>query len=126
MIKITIHNDIRIGTDKDSIHGVFFGEKKENSGKIILLYHNAADEKVLLKCDNKEVSMTRYTKPPTTMRFCTDKKTSFHYEGLGALSVLTKKLVINDKNNEVFLTYQLIQNTLKIGDYRMHVFWQEV
>ena len=58
MIKITIHNDIRIGIDKDSIHDVCFGEKKENFGKISHLYYNAADEKIILKCDDKEISRT--------------------------------------------------------------------
>ncbi|WP_374284920.1 DUF1934 domain-containing protein [Lactococcus sp.] len=125
MVTITITNEIRIGAEKEVIHEVFSGQQHERAGKTVLIYKNQDDEKVMIKFDKNELSMTRYGAYPTTMKFKPSIAIPVNYEGLGALSVMTELLAIDDMNQALTLNYQIAQNEMKVGDYKMRVSWRE-
>ncbi|MFC4652395.1 DUF1934 domain-containing protein [Lactococcus nasutitermitis] len=126
MIKINIHSHIKIERQEEAIHEEYKGELKEIAGKICLIYTNSQDEKVLIKFDEQELSMTRYTDNPISMHFHKEFPTKADYAGLGKLSILTKDLSVNSAQQIVELYYHLAQNELKIGEYRMQITWEEI
>ncbi|MCL2113450.1 DUF1934 domain-containing protein [Lactococcus protaetiae] len=122
-MKITIRSQIKIDKHEEIIKETYDGELKRIAGKTVLIYKNEAEEKVLLKFDEQELTMTRFTDKPVTMRFHEEFRSEMTYEGLGNLSVLTEKLSVNIQEKLVKINYQLAQNDLKIGDYRLHITW---
>ncbi|MCH1723551.1 DUF1934 domain-containing protein [Lactococcus formosensis] len=123
-MEITIRNRIVIDGQEEFIRETFEGDVKKLGNKIALYYKNAEEEKVLIKFDETELSMTRYADKPVTMRFHKELSTHTVYEGLGPLEILTDDFHMNEELKHVKLKYRLAQNTIPIGEYRMRIDWK--
>ena len=123
-MEITIRNRIVIDGQEEFIRETFEGDVKKLGNKIALYYKNAEEEKVLIKFDDKELSMTRYADKPVVMRFHKELPTHTLYEGLGRLEILTDGFHMNEELKHVKLKYCLAQNDIPIGEYRMRIDWK--
>ncbi|PCR99535.1 DUF1934 domain-containing protein [Lactococcus fujiensis] len=126
MFKIKIQNKIEIGKQVEVIEEDFGGEVKVINGKVLLRYQNANDEKVLIKFDDIELSMTRYANQPVIMRFNKLNETVTSYEGLGLLSIMTTEYKPRLNEKCIALSYQLLQNETKIAHYQLEINWKEI
>ncbi|MEY8538670.1 DUF1934 domain-containing protein [Lactococcus muris] len=123
-MEIIIRNRIIIDGQEEFIRETFDGEVKKLGSKIALYYKNAEEEKVLIKFDEKELSMTRYAEKPVVMRFHKEMSTHTIYEGLGRLEIVTDGFHMDEGLNHVKLKYRLSQNDIPIGEYRMRIDWK--
>ena len=126
MFKIKIKNKIEIGKQVEVIEEDFGGEVKVINGKVLLRCQNANDEKVLIKFDDIELSMTRYANQPVIMRFNKLNETVTSYEGLGLLSIMTTEYKPRLNEKCIALSYQLLQNETKIAHYQLEINWKEI
>ena len=124
MIKISIHNFIKIDGQSEQVLETYQGELQQLAGKTCLLYQNELDQKVLLKFDSQELQMIRYMEKPMKMVFQKNAVTALNYPGLGPLSVVTENLQVDLQQQKISLTYALLQQKSKVGDYRMKISWQ--
>ncbi|MCL2676597.1 MAG: DUF1934 domain-containing protein [Streptococcaceae bacterium] len=125
-MQITVRNRIVINGEEERIKEVFLAEYKVQSGKTHLAYVNADDEKVMIKFDENELSMTRYTKTPIIMKFHKAQTTFAQYEGLGKLEIETREFKINKTLQNIKLYYLLSQNGTIIGHYHLRIDWKEI
>lgn len=123
-MEIIIRNRIVIDGQEEFIRESFEGEVKRLGNKIALYYKNAEEEKVLIKFDETELSMTRYADKPVVMRFHKELPTYTIYEGLGRLEIVTDSFQMNETHQHIKLKYRLAQNDVPIGDYRMRIDWK--
>ena len=124
-MKITIRNKIKIDQQEELIKESYNGNIKQNAEKIMLMYENVAKEKVLIKFDQKELTMTRFADKAVSMHFNPEKSSTTPYEGLGNLTILTEKLIFNPEQHNIKISYQLIQHNQKIGDYKLRIDWSD-
>jgi uncharacterized beta-barrel protein YwiB (DUF1934 family) len=124
-MKITIRNKINIDNQIERIKEIFSGEIKQISGKTVLIYQNANDEKVMIKFTDEEMNMIRYADRAVSMRFNEKIETSTSYEGLGELIITTDSYKVNHELKNLKISYQLAQNDQKIGDYKLRIDWHE-
>lgn len=80
-MKIALTNAIRIDGELEMIEEQHVCQLTKKGGFDYVVYENTDGEKVVIKFDNKEMVMTRYSSPHTVMRFQKD--------GLGLASLPT-------------------------------------
>nr|WP_277877528.1 DUF1934 domain-containing protein [Lactococcus lactis] len=124
-MEIIIRNRIKIDQQEELVKEIYQGELKKGEHQTLLKYKNAANEKVLLKFDEKEVIMTRFAKRPIKMHFHPEIPSLTEYEGLGELSILTNALSIDQESRTIKINYQLSQGPQKIADYHLRIDWKE-
>lgn len=110
IMEIIIRNRIKIDQQEELVKEIYQGELKKGEHQTLLKYQNAANEKVLLKFDEKEVIMTRFAKRPIKMHFHPEIPGLTEYEGLGELSILTNALSIDHEAGQL----KLITNFRKV------------
>lgn len=71
-MKIRLTNEIKMDQDMEVIVQEFDVQVQEKKESTYLLYNNEEGEKVVLKFDDKELVMTRFSNPKTIMRFVKD------------------------------------------------------
>lgn len=125
IMEIIIRNRIKIDQQEELVKEIYQGELKKGEYQTLLKYKNAANEKVLLKFDGKEVIMTRFAKRPIKMHFHPEIPSLTEYEGLGELSILTNALSIDHESRTIKINYQLSQGPQKIADYHLRIDWKE-
>lgn len=125
IMEIIIRNRIKIDQQEELVKEIYQGELKKGEHQTLLKYKNAANEKVLLKFDEKEVIMTRFAKRPIKMHFHPEIPSLTEYESLGELSILTNALSIDHESRTIKINYQLSQGPQKIADYHLRIDWKE-
>ncbi|MGT2933379.1 DUF1934 domain-containing protein [Streptococcus catagoni] len=73
-MKIEINNKITIDNDVEEIKEVYDCQISEKAGFLYFVYQNPEKEKVVLKCYEKGLTMTRYSTPKSLMKFHRDQK----------------------------------------------------
>lgn len=73
-MQIYLRNEIRMDEEMEVIVQAFPVEVMEKNGQCYLLYQNEEDEKVVIKADELEMVMTRFSTPKTIMRFLANKE----------------------------------------------------
>lgn len=66
---IRLLNEIDLDGQKEAINQVFPVEVVEKNDQLYLMFQNGEDEKVVLKCQEDEFTMTRFSNPKSIMRF---------------------------------------------------------
>lgn len=107
-MQISIKNVINDGTNEQIIQEVFEGFYKKISEKEYLSYRTDNNEKVVIKFDNTELIMTRYSQKLHKMRFTLYENTTFYYLGLQNLEVSTDTYKV--ENNKIIIIYTILQN----------------
>lgn len=125
-MKITIRNRVKIDQQEELIKETYNAKIKQSAQHTLIMYKNGENEKVLLKINEAEVTMTRYSTQAVKMRFNPEIPSHTTYKGVGKLSIFTHQLDLNPSKGQLKIKYQLSQGEMSIGEYHLRIDWSEV
>ncbi|MGT2924816.1 DUF1934 domain-containing protein [Streptococcus caviae] len=73
-MQLYLRNHINVDGQAEVIEQSFPVEITEKNGFSYLVFTNEEDEKVIMKCSDEELAVTRFSTPKSTVRFHKDKK----------------------------------------------------
>lgn len=129
-MKIIIDNKIMMDQDIDMVHEEAHGEYREKGDFSYLIYTNSENECVILKFNTSELTVTRFSKPQSIMKFEKDNFAAAQIPspvGLQRLVTKTTEFALNQDNQELILHYQLLSHLEAeeaLADYQMRLRWE--
>lgn len=128
-MKIRLRNEIQIDNQVEVVDQVYPVEVMQKKGQVYLIFHNEEEEKTVIKCDDKELVMTRFSDPKSIMRFLADKDAVISLPtpvGIQHFVTSTHRYGLDRNEQEIKLDYDL--KTLETGQlfarYRMTISWR--
>ncbi|KXT78568.1 DUF1934 domain-containing protein [Streptococcus sp. DD13] len=127
---LQLQNEIRIGDQVEVVYHTYEGEWFEKNEFCFLVYHNEDGEKVVIKYNQQELSMTRFSNPKSVMRFCVDQESLATIPtpmGLQQLKTKTSHYQLKRAEGQVQLHYDLLpmEGDVSFASYQMEIRWQE-
>lgn len=124
-MKIRMRNTIRFDEQLEVIDQLFDVELREKGDFSYLLFYNEEQEKVVIKFQEEELVMTRFSNPKTIMRFLKDSDSLAYIPtpmGMQEFIIQTSHFEVGEEKLE--LAYQL-QNKegVPFADYRLEITW---
>lgn len=124
-MKIRMRNTIKFDEQLEVIDQLYDVELREKGDFSYLLFYNEDQEKVVLKFNEEELVMTRFSNPKTIMRFLKDSDSLAYIPtpmGLQEFIIQTSHYEIGEEKIE--LAYQL-QNKegVPFANYRLEITW---
>lgn len=128
-MNIRLRNEIDLDGQMEVIDQTFPVEVKKKDGKLYLIYQNEEEEKVVLKCDEQELVMTRFSNPKSIMRFVKNQEAIVTIPTpLGIQHFVTQTILyqLSADQQELILHYDLngLENHKKFASYKMHIEWK--
>ncbi|HEM4051879.1 TPA: DUF1934 domain-containing protein [Streptococcus suis] len=128
-MNIRLRNEIDLDGQLEVIDQTFPVEVKKKDGKLYLIYQNEEEEKVVLKCDEQELVMTRFSNPKSIMRFVKHKEAIVTIPtpmGIQHFVTQTSLYQLSVEQQELILHYDLngLENQQKFASYKMHIEWK--
>ncbi|HFU4218507.1 TPA: DUF1934 domain-containing protein [Streptococcus suis] len=128
-MNIRLRNEIDLDGQLEVIDQTFPVEVKEKDGKLYLIYQNEEEEKVVLKCDDQELVMTRFSNPKSIMRFVKNQEAIVTIPTpLGIQHFVTQTILyqLSADQQELILHYDLngLENQQKFASYKMRISWK--
>ena len=124
-MKIRMRNTIQFDEQFEVIHQLYDVELREKGDFSYLLFYNEEQEKVVIKFQEEELVMTRFSNPKTIMRFLKDSDSLAYIPtpmGMQEFIIQTSHYEVGEEKIE--LAYQL-QNKegVPFADYRLEITW---
>ena len=124
-MKIRMRNTIQFDEQLEVIDQLYDVELREKGDFSYLLFHNEEQEKVVIKFQEEELVMTRFSNPKTIMRFLKDSDSLAYIPtpmGMQEFTFQTSHYEVGGEKIE--LVYQL-QNKegVPFADYRLEITW---
>ena len=124
-MKIRMRNTIQFDEQLEVIDQLYDVELREKGDFSYLLFHNEEQEKVVIKFQEEELVMTRFSNPKTIMRFLKDSDSLAYIPtpmGMQEFIIQTSHYEVGEEKIE--LAYQL-QNKegVPFADYRLEITW---
>ena len=124
-MKIRMRNTIQFDEQLEVIDQLFDVELREKGDFSYLLFYNEEQEKVVIKFQQEELVMTRFSNPKTIMRFLKDSDSLAYIPtpmGMQEFIIQTSHYEVAEEKLE--LAYQL-QNKegVPFADYRLEITW---
>jgi len=124
-VKIRMRNTIRFDEQLEVIDQLYDVELREKGDFSYLLFYNEEQEKVVIKFQEEELVMTRFSNPKTIMRFLKDSDSLAYIPtpiGMQEFIIQTSHYEVGEEKIE--LDYQL-QNKegVPFADYRLEITW---
>ena len=124
-MKIRMRNTIQFDEQLEVIDQLYDVELREKGDFSYLLFYNEDQEKVVIKFQEEELVMTRFSNPKTTMRFLKDSDSLAYIPtpmGMKEFIIQTSHYEVGEEKIE--LSYQL-QNKegVPFADYRLEITW---
>ena len=124
-MKIRIRNTIQFDEQLEVIDQLYDVELREKGDFSYLLFYNEEQEKVVIKFQEEELVMTRFSNPNTIMRFLKDSDSLAYIPtpmGLQEFIIQTSHYEVGEEMIE--LAYQL-QNKegVPFANYRLEITW---
>ena len=124
-MKIRMRNTIQFDEQLEVIDQLYDVELREKGDFSYLLFHNEEQEKVVIKFQEEELVMTRFSNPKTIMRFLKDSDSLAYIPtpmGMQEFIIQTSHYEVGEEKIE--LSYQL-QNKegVPFADYRLEITW---
>ena len=124
-MKIRMRNTIKFDEQLEVIDQLYDVELREKGDFSYLLFYNEDQEKVVLKFNEEELVMTRFSNPKTIMRFLKDSDSLAYIPtpmGLQEFIIQTSHYEVGEEKIE--LAYQL-QNKegVPFANYRLDITW---
>ena len=124
-MKIRMRNTIRFDEQLEVIDQLYDVELREKGDFSYLLFYNEEQEKVVIKFQEEELVMTRFSNPKTIMRFLKDSDSLAYIPtpmGMQEFIIQTSHYEVGDEKIE--LAYQL-QNKegVPFANYRLEITW---
>lgn len=124
-MKIRMRNTIQFDEQLEVIDQLYDVELREKGDFSYLLFYNEEQEKVVIKFQEEELVMTRFSNPKTIMRFFKESDSLAYIPtpmGLQEFIIQTSHYEVGGEKIE--LAYQL-QNKegVPFADYRLEITW---
>ena len=124
-MKIRMRNTIKFDDQLEVIDQLYDVELREKGDFTYLLFYNEEQEKVVIKFQEEELVMTRFSNPKTIMRFLKDSDSLAYIPtpmGLQEFIIQTSHYDVGEEKIE--LAYQL-QNKegVPFANYRLEITW---
>ena len=124
-MKIRMRNTIKFDEQLEVIDQLYDVELREKGDFSYLLFYNEEQEKVVIKFQEEELVMTRFSNPKTIMRFLKDTDSLAYIPtpmGLQEFIIQTSHYEVGEEKIE--LAYQL-QNKegVPFANYRLEITW---
>ena len=124
-MKIRMRNTIKFDDQLEVIDQLYDVELREKGDFSYLLFYNEEQEKVVIKFQEEELVMTRFSNPKTIMRFLKDSDSLAYIPtpmGMQEFIIQTSHYEVGGEKIE--LAYQL-QNKegVPFADYRLEITW---
>ena len=124
-MKIRMRNSIKFDEQLEVIDQLYDVELREKGDFSYLLFYNEEQEKVVIKFQEEELVMTRFSNPKTIMRFLKDSDSLAYIPtpmGMQEFIIQTSHYEVGEEKIE--LAYQL-QNKegVPFADYRLEITW---
>ena len=124
-MKIRMRNTIQFDEQLEVIDQLYDVELREKGDFSYLLFYNEEQEKVVIKFQEEELVMTRFSNPKTIMRFLKDSDSLAYIPtpmGMQEFIIQTSHYEVGEEKIE--LAYQL-QNKegVPFADYRLQITW---
>ena len=124
-MKIRMRNTIQFEEQLEVIDQLYGVELREKGDFSYLLFYNEEQEKVVIKFQEEELVMTRFSNPKTIMRFLKDSDSLAYIPtpmGMQEFIIQTSHYEVGGEKIE--LAYQL-QNKegVPFADYRLEITW---
>ena len=124
-MKISMRNTIQFDEQLEVIDQLYDVELREKGDFSYLLFYNEEQEKVVIKFQEEELVMTRFSNPKTIMRFLKDSDSLAYIPtpmGMQEFIIQTSHYEVGEEKIE--LAYQL-QNKegVPFADYRLEITW---
>ena len=124
-MKIRMRNTIQFDEQLEVIDQLYDVELREKGDFSYLLFYNEEQEKVVIKFQEEELVMTRFSNPKTTMRFLKDSDSLAYIPtpmGMKEFIIQTSHYEVGEEKIE--LAYKL-QNKegVPFADYRLEITW---
>ena len=124
-MKIRMRNTIQFDEQLEVIDQLYDVELREKGDFSYLLFYNEEQEKVVIKFQEEELVMTRFSNPKTIMRFLKDSDSLAYVPtpmGMQEFIIHTSHYEVGEEKIE--LAYQL-QNKegVPFANYRLEITW---
>ena len=124
-MKIRMRNTIKFDEQLEVIDQLYDVELREKGDFSYLLFYNEEQEKIVIKFQEEELVMTRFSNPKTIMRFLKDSDSLAYIPtpmGMQEFIIQTSHYEVGEEKIE--LAYQL-QNKegVPFADYRLEITW---
>ena len=124
-MKIRMRNTIQFDEQLEVIDQLYDVELREKGDFSYLLFYNEEQEKVVIKFQEEELVMTRFSNPKTIMRFLKDSDSLAYIPtpmGMQEFIIQTSHYEVGEEKIE--LAYKL-QNKegFPFADYRLEITW---
>jgi len=124
-VKIRMRNTIQFDEQLEVIDQLYDVELREKGDFSYLLFYNEEQEKVVIKFQEEELVMTRFSNPKTIMRFLKDSDSLAYIPtpmGMQEFIIQTSHYEVGEEKIE--LAYKL-QNKegVPFADYRLEITW---
>lgn len=124
-MKIRMRNTIQFDEQLEVIDQLYDVELREKGDFSYLLFYNEKQEKVVIKFQEEELVMTRFSNPKTIMRFLKDSDSLAYIPtpmGMQEFIIQTSHYEVGEEKIE--LAYKL-QNKegVPFADYRLEITW---
>ena len=124
-MKIRMRNTIQFDEQLEVIDQLYDVELREKGEFSYLLFYNEEQEKVVIKFQEEELVMTRFSNPKTIMRFLKDSDSLAYIPtpmGMQEFIIQTSHYEVGEEKIE--LAYKL-QNKegVPFADYRLEITW---
>ena len=124
-MKIRMRNTIQFDEQLEVIDQLYDVELREKGDFSYLLFYNEEQEKVVIKFQEEELVMTRFSNPKTIMRFLKDSDSLAYVQtpmGMQEFIIQTSHYEVGGEKIE--LAYQL-QNKegVPFADYQLEITW---
>ena len=128
-MNIHLRNEIDLDGQIEVVEQQFQVELKEKDGHLYLIYSNDEAEKVVIKCDEEELVMTRFSTPKSIMRFISDKEAIVTIPtpmGIQHFVTNTKSYQLDRFGQLVRLQYELkgLENQQRFATYDLEISWK--
>ena len=124
-MKIRMRNKIQFDDQLEVVDQLYDVELREKGEFSYLLFYNEEQEKVVIKFQEEELVMTRFSNPKTIMRFLKDSDSLAYIPtpmGMQEFIIQTNHYEVDEEKIE--LAYQL-QNKegVPFANYRLEITW---
>ena len=127
-MKIRLRNEIQIDNQVEVVDQVYPVEVMQKKGQVYLIFSNEEEEKTVIKCDDKELVMTRFSTPKSIMRFLPEKEAivTLHTPlGIQHFVTATDHYQLKAEEGKIELHYALkqLEGEGIFATYRMEIGW---
>ncbi|HFI0424063.1 TPA: DUF1934 domain-containing protein [Streptococcus suis] len=128
-MNIHLQNEIDLDGQLEVMDQAFPVEVRVKDGKHYLIYQNEEEEKVVIKCDEEELVMTRFSNPKSIMRFVKEQEAIVTIPtpmGIQHFVTQTNLYELSAEQQELVLHYDLngLENQQKFASYKMKISWK--